>query len=122
MYRIFRRDFPAALAAGGFLALAIACAIPWANAQSPAVVRIGAIERRGAELIIRVPSPQGVARIVLEGCRRGDLKGWLPLGVSRVAAGAAEAVFTVPVEADMELFRVRADSTDPLPPSFYAGI
>lgn len=91
---------------------------PPVRAEGP---RILGIERRGAELTIRATAPTGVVRLVLEGCRRDDLRAWVPKAVQRVDPGASEVTFVIDADARLELFRVRADASDPLPASFYAG-
>lgn len=83
--------------------------------------RILDIQRRGSELVVRASVPTGVARVLLEGCRRDDLRAWVPRAVIRVVAGETEAMFRIPLEAGLEMFRVRADRTDPLPLAYYAG-
>ncbi|MBL9139970.1 MAG: beta-propeller domain-containing protein [Verrucomicrobiales bacterium] len=83
--------------------------------------RIAAVERRGGEIVIRVDVPTGVVRLILEGCQRDDFKGWVPRAVARVTAGETETTFRLPSDNRLEMFRVRAESTDPLPAAFYSG-
>ncbi|MCC7375956.1 MAG: beta-propeller domain-containing protein [Verrucomicrobiales bacterium] len=83
--------------------------------------RIASVERRGAETVIKVEVPVGVLKLVLEGCQRDDLKGWIPRAVSRIANGETSVTFRLPSDSRLEMFRVRAETTDPLPASFYAG-
>jgi hypothetical protein len=87
----------------------------------PGSPRIRAVERRGSEVVIRAQVPAGIARVVLEACRRNDFAGWAPRAVARVAASETEVTFTVPATGALEMFRVRADASDPLPAAFYAG-
>jgi alpha-tubulin suppressor-like RCC1 family protein len=91
------------------------------SAQVPAP-RISAISVFGDEIEVSVIVPSGIERVVLESCQRGDLKAWTPRGIKR-ASGARGILFRLSAAtgAPMELFRVRADETDPLPAAFYSG-
>ncbi|MGE4178985.1 MAG: beta-propeller domain-containing protein [Limisphaerales bacterium] len=79
------------------------------------------IEHRGAEFLIRVEVPSGVARVVIEGSRREDLRVWIPKATARVAPHENQLVFSLEADARMEMFRVRAEPDDPLPAEWYAG-
>lgn len=79
------------------------------------------IEHRDANWVLRVAVPPGVVRVVLEGCRREDLKAWIPKASARVSPSESVLEFYVESDARMEMFRVRADATDPLPASWYSG-
>ncbi len=83
--------------------------------------RIVAVERHGTGLLVRASVPAGIARVVLEGSAKGDLKAWLPRGVKWIGGTASDITFEIAADGGMELFRVRADATDPLPASFYSG-
>lgn len=92
-----------------------------AVATEPATPHIRAVEPRGSTTVIRASVPAGVVRVVLEGCARGDLKGWLPRAVQRTDGKATEVTFEIKQDSRMELYRVRADASDPLPSAFYTG-
>jgi hypothetical protein len=62
-----------------------------------------------------------VARVVVEACQRHDLRAWVPKATARVAPHQTEVTFSLVSEAQMELFRVRSDRSDPLPASWYTG-
>lgn len=81
--------------------------------------RITSVERRGAALVVRASAPEGTVRVVLESCRTGDLRGWIPRAVRRTEGGAGDVVFEIGRDGGMEYFRVRADAVDPLPAAFY---
>lgn len=89
------------------------------TANSPRITAIDYVEQ---ELVITVEVPEGVARVVLEGSNRGDLRAWQPRAVQRVSA-AGLLTFRLPLAqaARTEMFRARADDTDPLPATFYTG-
>ncbi len=89
--------------------------------STPGSPRITSVEHRGAGIVIRASVPAGVVRVVLEGCQRGDLKGWMPRAVKRTGGTATEIEFELARDVGMELYRVRADASDPLPASFYSG-
>jgi alpha-tubulin suppressor-like RCC1 family protein len=84
--------------------------------------RITSITLAGDRVEVAVSVPPGVQRVVLESSRRSDLHGWMPRGV-RTVNGASLVTFLVSAEtaSTVELFRVRADETMPLPASFYSG-
>jgi hypothetical protein len=71
--------------------------------------------------LIRAEVPAGIARVVLEGCRRSDLRAWVPRAVARTDFREDIVLFEIPVDVGLEMFRVRADGSDPLPASFYSG-
>lgn len=83
--------------------------------------RITGIERRGEEVVVRATVPSGVARLVLESCARDDWRGWVPRAVLRVEPGTGEVRFATAAGPGSAMFRVRADTSDPLPAAFYSG-
>jgi hypothetical protein len=85
--------------------------------------RIESIEAEGSSWVIRVVVPAGAVRLVLEGCERGDLKGWMPRAVHRLAAGEQAVEFRVPRSSSMELYRVRVDDAEAeaVPAAFFSG-
>lgn len=126
---VWRRAFHR-LGVGSWVGLALLVSLAGAGWGNPAraaaalgtAPRIRNVERRGADIVIRAEVPAGIARVVLETCRRDDLTGWAPRAVARVEPSATEVSFTLAASGARELFRVRADATDPLPASFYTGL
>lgn len=93
----------------------------WAAGVAIGEPRILGIEHRGLEWQVRVSVPPGVARVVLEGCRRDDLRAWIPKATARVAPQETELTFSLEPDPRMEMFRVRVDAEDPLPAAWYSG-
>lgn len=83
--------------------------------------RIVGMEHRGELCWIRVSVPPGVARVVVEACQRDDLRAWVPKATALVAPHQSEVTFSLVSKAQMELFRVRSETSDPLPTSWYTG-
>jgi hypothetical protein len=120
MKRFPRRAGFAGLPAG--IGILIATAVFLAFASEPASVpAITSIERRDEGLVIHATAPVGVSRLVLESCRRSDFHGWMPLAVTRISPSGGEVTFEVAAGAGFEMFRVRADLSEPIPASFYTG-
>ncbi len=73
-------------------------------------------------LVVKVEVPAGAGRVLLEGCRRGDLTSWVPRA-ARIVMGPGEIVFRVPATATagLEIFRVRSDDDSLLPARFFTG-
>jgi len=82
---------------------------------------IRAIEHRDRSWIIRVEVPAGVVRVVLEACERGNWSAWIPKATTRVSPGESVIELHVDSDASMGMFRVRADTWDPLPAAWYSG-
>lgn len=105
------------------LALALLAFLPQPTpAATPPHIR--AIEVVDDQLVIAAEAPGGVVRLVLEGAERGDLRTWRPRAVQRVDH-AGPVSFRLPLNLTatlrVEMFRVRADTNDPLPAAFYTG-
>jgi hypothetical protein len=108
---------------GVLLAVVLLWPSPRAGAApAPAQPRISEIRFEGGDLLVVADVPEGVVRIVLEGCQSTGARAWVPRAVHRVSR-AGRAVFRVSHAAAerMEMFRVRADDQDPLPARFYSG-
>jgi len=105
-------------ALGALLALVLGTA----GALGSEVPRILGMEHRGSEWVIRVSVPPGVARVVIEACRRDDLLAWIPRATARVTPHETEVTFSLEPDPRMEFFRVRADTSDPLPAEWYTGL
>ncbi len=95
-----------------------------ANAQSDKGPRITAIGVADSDLVIEAESPGGVTRLVLEGTAKGEIRAWRPRAVQRVSEPGT-VTFRLPwklaATLNVEMFRVRADTNDPLPAAFYTG-
>ena len=96
-------------------------------AQEPALhaatpPQITGITVVAGEIEVTASVPSGVRRVVLESSRRNDQLAWAPRGVQTVN-GSTQVTFTLSTTNTLalELFRVRADDSTPLPASFYTG-
>jgi alpha-tubulin suppressor-like RCC1 family protein len=124
-----RRDAPTRCSSPGFSAnLRRHCIVPvvflmaFTAGAMTAMPRIVSIQHHGTNVAVVVDVPAGVERVVLESCRRSDLRGWIPRALERVSsAGRISFSVTAPADAEMEMFRVRADEQVPLPAAFYSG-
>lgn len=94
------------------------------HAAPPAVSlpQIKAVESVQGGLRIRVLVPPGFRKVTLESRLQLGRGAWMPRAVERLEGTGGEVVFVVPLNlAGTELFRVRADETEPLPRQFYEG-
>src|SRR6476659_8700037 len=92
-----------------------------AGALSSAHPTIQSIRLEGAEVVIAVEVPGGLKKITLQSSSRLGTGAWTPRAVSRMDAKGGTVIFRIPKSPELELVRVRADETDPLPASFYQG-
>ncbi len=88
---------------------------------SPHITAIGVVD---SDLVISADAPDGALRLVLEGTERGELRAWRPRAVQRVSQPGT-VTFRIPwklaATLNIEMFRVRSDTNDPLPAAFYTG-
>jgi alpha-tubulin suppressor-like RCC1 family protein len=105
--------------------LILACALfgQWPSVMAATLPpRILQIYSEDDALVVVADVPEGVRRVVLESCRRGDLKAWLPRLVQRPAQpGTLTFRLALAAAEGMEMFRVRADDEETLPPEFFTG-
>ncbi|MGE3312426.1 MAG: beta-propeller domain-containing protein [Limisphaerales bacterium] len=106
------------------ISLGFVAGTPTANAQPTTPPRITAIGVAGTDLVIEADSPGGITRLVLEGAEKGEVRAWRPRAVQRVSQPGS-VTFRLPwnlaASLNVEMFRVRADTNDPLPAAFYTG-
>lgn len=69
--------------------------------------------------IIEVSIPVGVKRVVLESRSRLDAGAWTPAAVGQTDGKGGLLKFRIPLSDKMEVLRVRADYSLPLPAAFY---
>lgn len=104
------------------VALAVAAALlaaPMARAAEAPVITAVKVER--SRIFVTASVPAGVKKVTLQSRAKVGGGAWEPRAVERVAEEAREVVFNLPVSAQFEMLRVQADTTDPLPASFYTG-
>jgi hypothetical protein len=92
--------------------------LTWNLDASP---RITSIQVEDGQLRVTVTVPAGLRKVTLESRPRLGPGGWEPRRVARLGGEGGEVVFRLPRPELLEVLRVRADVTDPLPPAFYQG-
>ena len=106
--------------AGLVLSLGLVVAL----ARVPAVPKITSIAIDGTNLVVKVSAPVGIRKVTVETRSRLDASSWAPKAVKRFEAAltaAQELTFTFPRADRLEVLRVRSDTTDALPASFFQG-
>jgi hypothetical protein len=91
--------------------------IPSVSAQP----QITSIQLEEGHLLVTVSVPPGLRKITLESRLRLAPGGWEPRIVERLSGEGGNVVFRLPASENLEVLRVRADATEPLPESFYQG-
>ncbi len=82
---------------------------------------ITGIQVQKNKVLVTVRVPAGLKKLTLE-CRSQLGRGaWTPCAVARIDGTAGEIAFTIDQSENVSLLRVRGESTEPLPASFYAG-
>jgi hypothetical protein len=89
-----------------------------AAAAQPKISRIGF---DGQEVVVAVNVPAGVQKVTLESRPRLGSGTWVPRAVSRLDGTGGDLTFRVPKSPLVEILRVRTDTDDVLPASFYKG-
>src|ERR1700704_3264209 len=116
------------------LALLIAAAVNVAIARtakaasmpaSPAAALNGptitSIHLEGTNVAVTAQIPAGVNVVTLEGRLRVGAGGWIPRAVLHLDGAGGEVTFRAARSGNLELLRVRAETTATLPASFYQG-
>lgn len=89
------------------------------------VLAIESIQLEGTNVVVKVDVSSGIKTVLLESRTRLGSGNWEPRAVERLGDFSTPVkviTFRFPMAASMEMLRVRGDSTDPLPPSFYTGV
>ncbi|MFM1943258.1 MAG: hypothetical protein RI897_2240 [Verrucomicrobiota bacterium] len=92
------------------------------NVLAQAEARITRIVTEQHEILVTVSVPEGLRKITLESRQFHDAGAWQPRAVARINGNPAEITFRIPISKHLELLRVRADATEPLPEIFYEGL
>ncbi|HEY5913458.1 MAG TPA: beta-propeller domain-containing protein [Verrucomicrobiae bacterium] len=102
------------------LAVSVVCLASTALAQStnPAIT---SVRTEGTNLVVTASVPAGVQRLTLETSDRAGRRSWAPRAVMRGDAQPGVVTFRLPMSRPMELIRIRADATEPLPAAFFQG-
>lgn len=89
--------------------------------SSPDETAITSIQMEGTNVVVTVHIPAGLKKVTLEGRKRIGSGAWEPHLVQRLDGSGGELTFRLPRSGDLELLRVRADASEPLPAAFYQG-
>ncbi len=106
------------------LALVAAGCFTWAagnKAQAAAMPSILSITMEKTNVLVRVAVPAGLKKITLEGRSRAGNGPWEPRVVARVAGTGGAVTLRLAPSRQIEVLRVRADASEPLPTAFYEG-
>ena len=82
---------------------------------------ISSIRLEKAEVVVTAQVPAGIKKVTLESRSRLGAGSWIPRAVARLDGSGGDVTFRLQASAQLELLRVRADATEPLPSSFYKG-
>src|SRR6266851_3375263 len=82
---------------------------------------ITSIRPEGTNVVVLASVPAGFQRLTLEGRARFGAGSWAPVAVTQVTGAASSVTFRVPCSKQVELLRLRADTQQALPASFYGG-
>jgi hypothetical protein len=83
--------------------------------------RITNIQIVDDQVVVTAVVPVDIRKVTLESRARISGAGWEPRQVARLGGEGGELVFRLPISDQLEVLRVRADETEPLPPEFYLG-
>ncbi len=96
------------------------CLASTALAQS-IVPTITNVRTEGTNMVVTASVPAGVQRVTLETSDRLNRLRWGPRAVMRPQALAQTVTFRLPMSQPVELIRIRADVSEPLPATFFDG-
>ena len=101
------------------LLLGAVCVVPvQAQLVSPTIT---AVRIEGTNVVVTAQIPAGTRRVTLEGRERFGRGAWEPRAVERTDGSGGPVTFRLARSRQIELMRVRADASEPLPASFYEG-
>jgi hypothetical protein len=101
-------------------ALCSVCLASTALAQS-ALPFITNLRTEGTNLVVSATVPAGVQRITLEASDRFGRLSWTPRAVMNPDSQGGTVTLRLPMSQPLELIRIRADATEPLPAAFFHG-
>jgi hypothetical protein len=82
---------------------------------------ITSIRLEGTNVVVVASVPIGIKKVTLECRTRLGSATWAPRAVARLGSDGGEITFRLPKSERLEVLRVRADTEEPLPVSFYSG-
>src|SRR5207244_2408286 len=77
--------------------------------------------REGTNIVVTARVPAGVRRLTLECRARLGPGSWEPRAMARLDGAGGSVDLRLPRSRQLEMMRLRADATEPLPASFYTG-
>lgn len=80
---------------------------------------IRSIRLEDTNVVVLAFVPQNIRRVTLESRDRLGAGTWSPRAIARIQGQETEITFRLPRSPKLELLRLRTDSQEPLPPSFY---
>lgn len=96
----------------------IATSIRLIASQAPSITSLHPL---GTNVVIEVTIPSGLRKVTLQSRTRIGAGSWVPRAVARLHGDEGTLKFELPNRRDLELIRVVADETEPLPANFYEG-
>src|SRR5215831_17078974 len=75
----------------------------------------------GTNIVVTAKIPAGLRFVTLEASDRLGRVSWAPRKVTLLDANGGEVTFKVPMSRAMEVIRIRANATEPLPGGFFQG-
>jgi len=82
---------------------------------------ISSIQVEKDSVLVSGVVPPGILKVTLESRERVGSGAWQPRAVQRLDANGGNVSFKIAKSPALELLRLRADTTEPLPASFYQG-
>jgi hypothetical protein len=82
---------------------------------------ITAVRIENTNVVVTAQVPAGIRRVTLECRERFGRGAWEPRAVSRLDGSGGQVTFRLARSRQIELMRVRADASEPLPAAFYEG-
>ena len=91
--------------------------------DGPAILQptITEIRLEGKEVVVTAQVPAGIRKVTLQSSRQLGTGAWEPRAVLRLDGAGGAVTFRCPSSPELEILRVRADDSEPLPSLFYQG-
>lgn len=91
------------------------------DAQDGTYATILSIHYENGRLVVIGEVPPGFKKVTLESKLRVERRSWEPRAVKRIEPVGGEVEFQIPYNESLELLRLRVDTTDSLPSTFFTG-
>lgn len=92
-----------------------------AEESEPARPSITRIDVDGVDIVVTIDVPAGVRKVMLESRTRLGVGAWVPRAVERTDGTRRVLTFRLKRSQQMEVLRVRGDTSEALPTAFYGG-